>query len=55
MLLCYFAKQKRIMDKRLAIFVFLLCLVSASTVGLYTKISSTTYRPMNYSVLSCLQ
>ena len=37
MLLCHYAEQKRIMDNRLAIFIFfLLCSVSPSTVCLYT-------------------
>ena len=36
MLLCHYAKQKRIMDNRLAIFdFFLLCSLSPSTVYLY--------------------
>ena len=62
MLLCHYIEQKRIMDNLLAIFVFfLLCLVSPSTVCLYTVcklyahapslllrfwgISRATYRP----------
>ena len=36
MLLCHYAEWKRIMDNRLAIFAFLFCSVSHSTVCLYT-------------------
>ena len=45
LLLCHHAEWKRIMDDRRAIFVFLLCSVSSSTVCLYTACKLYAHAP----------
>ena len=51
LLLCHYAERKRIMDNRLAIFVFfLLCSVSSSTVWLYTVASFMRMLRLLFSV-----
>ena len=69
LLLCLYAERRKIMDDRLAIFVFLLCSVSSSTVCLRRKLHAHAQSlllcfefqappigwNMNYSVLSRFQ